>query len=106
LAAADGALSTSSTGGAGVSLTVSPAAASAYRISAATTTPQAGVADQLTITQVDAYQNVTALSGTKNLTFGGLSAGTDGTAATVTDNTGAAKNLGTATTITFASGVS
>ncbi len=106
LTATDGTLTTAGSGGTGAALTVGAAAVSAYRLTAATTTPQTGIADLITITQVDQYQNVTALNGTVNLTFGGPGAGTDGSLGTVTDNTGAAKNIGTTTTITFANGVS
>src|SRR5437899_5408509 len=52
-----GGLSSTSTGGTGVSLTVSAGTASAYRIAAASTTPTAGANDQLTITVVDQFQN-------------------------------------------------
>src|SRR5204863_300894 len=105
LAATDGTLSTSTTGGAGVSLTVSVAAATAYRITATTTSPVAGATDALTIRLVDQFGNTASFSGTKNLTFSGLGAAPDGPLATVTDNTSVARNLGTATSISFVSGV-
>src|SRR5439155_1184584 len=91
----------------GVSLTVSVAAQSGYRITAASTTPTVGTSDTLTIRLVDQYQNVvTSFSGDKTLTFSGLGNAPAGTIPTVTDKTGSAVNLGTATTITFASGQS
>ncbi len=103
----DGTLSSGSPGGAGVALTVSAGVANAYRITAATATPSVGSADALTIKQVDQYGNtVTTLNGDVALTFSGLANATTGTVPTVTDKTGSAVDLGTATTITFASGVS
>src|SRR4029077_1123606 len=60
-----------------------------------------------TITLVDQYQNVeTAFSGTKTLTFAGLSTALNGTIPTVTNNSGSPVNEGGATTITFTNGVS
>src|SRR3989442_1051096 len=107
LAATDGTLSTLTTGGAGVSLTVSAAAQSGYRITAASATPTAGASDALTIKLVDQYQNVvTTFNGDKNLTFSGLGNAPSGTVPTVTSKTGSAVNLGTAELITFTSGVS
>src|SRR5439155_1539878 len=92
---------------AGVSLTVAPAAPSAYRITAASATPTAGASDALTIKLVDQYQNVvTSFNGDKNLTFSGLANAPGGTVPTVTSKTGSPVNFGTATTITFASGQS
>src|SRR5205814_759151 len=107
LTATDGSLSTAGAGGTGVTLTVSPAAASAYRITAATTTPTAGVADQLTITQVDQYQYVeSGFTGSASLTFAGLGTSGSGAIPTVTDNGGFAINLGAGTLISFTAGVS
>src|SRR5262249_18751620 len=80
----DGTLSSTSTGGSGVSLTVSAAIANAYRLTAASTT--AGASDQLTITLVDQFGNtVTGFSGDKTLTFSGLSTSPSGAVPTVTD---------------------
>jgi parallel beta-helix repeat protein len=105
--ASDGSLQGSQTGG----ITVNPAAASAYRIAAASGTPTAGATDQLTISLVDPYGNVESagpndFSGDKSLTFSGLASSPNNTAPTVTDKTGAAVNLGTAEAITFTHGVS
>jgi hypothetical protein len=88
--------------------TINPAAASAYKITdAASGIPTAGVGDQLTIKLVDQFGNTeTGFSGTKNLTFSGLSNADDGTHPTVTDNSAVAQNVGATTTITFANGVS
>jgi len=100
-------LDTSTGGNNGVSLTVTAATANAYRIAAANTTTNAGFSDQLTITQVDQFGNtVTTLSTDVALTFSGLANSPNGSVATVTDKTGAAVNQGTATTVTFTSGVS
>jgi uncharacterized membrane protein len=86
------------------SFTVNPATASSLSLTAASTTPTAGVADSLTITALDAYGNTaTSYTGAKNLTFGG--ANTIGTnKPTVSNGSGAATAFGTATSITFASG--
>jgi hypothetical protein len=68
--------------------------------------PTAGSAYALTITAVDVNQNtVTSITGDRSFTFAGLAIADDGTYPTITDKTGAAVNLGTATTIAFASGV-
>jgi hypothetical protein len=96
------------TGATSSAFTITAAAANAYRITAATATPTPGVGDALTLKLVDQYSNtVTTFNGDKNLTFSGLSVAKNGTTyPTVTDKTGAAVNLGDATTITFASGQS
>jgi hypothetical protein len=107
LAVTDGTLSSTSTGGAGVSLTASPATANAYRIAAASTTPTAGANDQLTLTLADQFGNtVTGFSGDKPLTFSGLGTSAAGNAPTVTDKTSTAVNEGTSELITFTNGVS
>ncbi len=91
--------------GAGLSVTASVGAAASLGLAAATVTPTAGVSDNLTITAKDAYGNtITTYTGSHNLTFGGphtIGAFTP----TVTDSTGVATNLGTATAITFTNGV-
>lgn len=92
----DGTHSSTSTGGAGLSLTVSPGADSAYRISAATSTPVVGASNTLTIAIVDQYQNPSSFTGTRNITFGGLAAAPDGSLPTV-DGTA----LGTPTPVNF-----
>jgi hypothetical protein len=93
------------TNGAGLSVTVGSAAAASFSPTAATTTPTAGVADNLTITAVDAYGNTaTAYTGSHNLTFAGAS--TIGTNhPTVTSSSGSATNFGMATAISFTGGV-
>ena len=81
--------------------------ATALTISPATTTPTAGAADNLTVTAVDAGgRTVATYTGDHSLTFSGANNSTNpATTPTVTDKTGAAVNLGTATTITFTNGV-
>src|SRR5207249_4135071 len=80
--------------------------ASAYRITAATTSPVAGASDGLTIRLVDQFGNtVTTFTGDKTLTFGGLGTAPDGQVPTVTDKTASAVTLGTVTTISLTNGV-
>ncbi len=76
-----------------------------FSLTAATTTPTAGAADNLTITAKDSAGNtVTAYGGDQTLTFSG--AGTIGAnQPTVSSKTGTAVAFGTAETITFTSGV-
>jgi hypothetical protein len=72
---------------------------------AATTTPNAGAADNLTITAEDSANNtVTSYAGAHNLTFGGASS-IGSLNPTVTDSSGTAIDLGTSTAITFTNGV-
>jgi hypothetical protein len=91
--------------GSGLSVTVGPAGAASLSLAAATTTPTAGVADNLTITAKDAFGNTaTGYTGDKSLTFGGASSiGSNNP--TVTNKTGTAVNFGTAETISFSNGV-
>jgi hypothetical protein len=86
------------------SFTVNAATAASLSLAAASTTPTAGVADNLTITALDPYGNTaTAYTGSKNLTFGGAS--TIGTnKPTVSNSSGTATAFGTATAISFTSG--
>jgi len=75
-------------------------------LAAASTTPAPAVADNLTITAQDTYENtVTTYTGSKNLTFSGASLSPNGTAPTVANSSGTATNFGTATAITFTTGV-
>jgi hypothetical protein len=85
--------------------TVNPLGASSLRLAAATTNPSAGVADNLTITALDQYGNTaTSYTSSINLTFSGATAiGTF--TPTVTNSSGAAIVFGTATAISFTSGV-
>jgi hypothetical protein len=90
---------------ANVSLTVATTA-SKFLLAAATTTPVAAAADILTITAKDAYENTaTTYTGAKNLTFAGAAASPSGALPTIANSSGTAVNFGTATAITFTSGV-
>ncbi len=100
--AGDGSISTA----APLEVSVSPLSAAKLVLGAATTTPAAGVADNLTTTAQDTYGNVaTSYSGSKSLVFSGASAAPDGTAPTVADSSGAAIAFGGATAISFSAGV-
>ena len=106
LTAADNSGSPTITGTSG-NFTVSPAVAANLLLAAATTTPGAGAANNLTITARDAFGN-TAMSyaGSKNLTFSGGAIAPDGTTRpTVTNSAGTAVNFGSTTAITFVAGV-
>jgi len=98
--------------GTSAAITVQHAAAANLRVTG-TATMTAGTTNQLTITAYDAYGNVadgangaTEYTGDKTITLSGPSAAPDGTVPTVTDKTAGAVNIGTGTTITFASGAS
>jgi hypothetical protein len=100
--ASDGTISTS----APLEATVTPLAATKLVLAAATTTPTAGVADNLTVTAQDTYGNVaTTYTGAKSLTFTGASASPDGNGATVSDSSGTPVAFGTATPTNFSAGV-
>jgi hypothetical protein len=73
-------------------------------LSAASTTPTAGAADNLTITAKDSFGNTaTTYTGDKSLTFSGAgSVGSNNPA--VSNKTGTAVNFGTSDTITFSAG--
>jgi alpha-tubulin suppressor-like RCC1 family protein len=87
------------------SVTLISGALDHFVLSAATTTPTAGAADNLTITAKDAAGiTVTAVTGSHSLTFSG--AGTVGSfVPTVTNSSGAAISFGTVTAISFTNGV-
>jgi hypothetical protein len=87
------------------SFAVNPTTATSLTLGAASTTPTAGEADNLTTTAVDSYGNTaTGYTGAKNLTFGGAS--TIGTnKPTVSNSSGTVTAFGSTTAITFTSGV-
>lgn len=88
-----------------LALEISPTA-TRFVLAAATTTPTAGASDNLTITAMDAYGNVsTNYTGSHSLTFSGANTSAGGNAPTVTNSTGTAVAFGTATAITFTAGV-
>lgn len=90
----------------GVVVTVAPGAAAKLALSASTTTPTAGTGFNVTTTAQDLYGNTaTAYTGSKNITFSGASVSPGGTLPTVVNSGGTAVNFGTATSLTFTSGV-
>ncbi len=89
-----------------LALTVSHAAASKFVLAAASATPAAGEADNLTIVAQDAYGNTaTGYTGPHSLVFSGASASPGGNNPTVTDSSGAEIAFGAATAIEFDAGV-
>jgi hypothetical protein len=100
--ASDGSISTTTP----LEMTVAPAAASKFVLTAASATPVAGEADSLTTTAQDTYGNVaTAYAGSKSLTFSGASASPGGTVPTVSDSSGVDTAFGAATAISFTAGI-
>jgi hypothetical protein len=92
--------------GAAMAATVTVGEAVKFTIAAATTTPAAGVADNLTITAKDTNNStVTTYAGSHNLIFAGASSSPGGNAPTVVDSSGTAVAFGAATAITFTAGV-
>lgn len=88
------------------SVTVNPSTASKLVLTAATTSPGAGAADNLTITAQDPFGNTaTTYAGSKALTFGGADS-IGGNAPTVSSGSGTPVSFGSATPITFTNGVS
>jgi len=84
---------------------VSPLAASSLLLSAATTTPAAGQADNLTVTARDVYGNTaTSYTGSHSLTFSGATA-IGAFTPSVTNSSGVPVSFGTATALNFVSGV-
>lgn len=77
-----------------------------FTISATTTTPAAGAADNLTITAKDTNgATVTTFTGSHSLVFAGASNSPGGNAPTVVNSEGTAVAFGSATALTFTSGV-
>jgi hypothetical protein len=73
---------------------------------AASETPTASVADNLTITVLDAAERtVTSYAGSHGVTFSGAEKSPGGTAPTVSNSSGTATAFGTATALTFTAGV-
>ncbi|HTU78288.1 MAG TPA: hypothetical protein VMF09_05955 [Solirubrobacteraceae bacterium] len=80
-------------------------AATHFQVEAASSTPTAGEADDLTITAKDAAENTDAsYSGTHSLIFEGPSEAPNATKPVVIDQAGVASKLGQATPITFSEG--
>jgi hypothetical protein len=77
-----------------------------FEFKAASTTPVAGVADNLTITAQDENNaTVTTYTGSHSLVFSGASASPGGTSPTVSNSSGTAIAFGSTTAINFSSGV-
>jgi hypothetical protein len=88
------------------SVTVTIGRATQFVIAAATTTPAASVADNLTITAKD-VNGATAASyaGSHTLTFSGASSSPLGNAPTVANSSGTATSFGSGTAISFTGGI-
>lgn len=98
----DGTISTA----APLEVTVSSLTATKLALAAATTTPAAGEADNLTVTAQDTYGNTDpTYAGAKSLTYGGASASPAGNSPTVSDSSGNPVAFGSATPTTFNGGV-
>ncbi len=83
-----------------------PASAASLSLSASSTTPSAGVADNLTLSALDAYGNTASgYSGSHKLTFSGASSSPAGNAPTVANSSGTAIAFGSATALSFSAGV-
>jgi hypothetical protein len=90
----------------GLAVTVAPGAAAKLALSSSTTTPTAGTGFNVTTTAQDVYGNTaTAYTGSKNVVFSGASASPGGTLPSVVNGGGTAINFGSATSLTFTSGV-
>lgn len=87
-------------------MTVAAANAAKLSLSAASTTPIAGASDNLTTTALDPYGNIaSAYTGPHNVTFSGATASPSGAAPTVVNSAGTTISFGSATALTFTSGV-
>ena len=75
-------------------------------LNAGTTAPEAGEADDLTLTAVDgAGDPIDEYSGSHNITFSGAEASPSGKKPTVTNSSGKTVNFGSVTKLSFSSGV-
>lgn len=89
----------------GVTVTVSPGAATKLGLSAATATPVAGTGFNLTTAAQDVFGNTaTTYTGSKAITFSGAVASPSGALPTVVDANNVAVNFGSPTTLTFTAG--
>ncbi len=103
----DGTLDSTGDAAFDLGVTVSPDTASRLEITAGSGTMTAGNALAITVTAKDAYgNNDTAYTGDVALSFSGPADSPDGDSPTVTDKDAAAQDMGTATTLTFTTGVS
>jgi len=89
-----------------VTVTVAPGTATKLVLSSSTLTPVAATGFNITTTAQDAYGNTaTGYTGSKNITFSGASASPSGALPTVVNSAGTVVNFGTATALSFSSGV-
>jgi len=91
-----------------IALSVTLVAASATKLvlSSSTLTPVAATGFNITTTAQDTYGNTaTGYTGSKNITFAGSTASPSGALPTVVNSAGTAVNFGTATSLSFTSGV-
>jgi hypothetical protein len=89
-----------------VTVTVAAASATKLILSSSTLTPVAGTGFNVTTTAQDTYGNTaTGYTGSKNVTFAGATASPSGAQPTVANSAGTAVNFGSATALTFTSGV-
>jgi hypothetical protein len=89
-----------------LTFTPPPGAATKLVLSSSTTMPVVGTGFNLTTTARDTYGNVaTAYTGSKNVTFSGAGASPSGTLLSVVNAAGTAIDFGSATSLTFSSGV-
>ena len=89
-----------------LAVNVTSGAPTKYTLTATTTTPAVGTANDLTMSAVDTYGNAAAsYDGPKDLTFSGASASPGGFLPTVSDAGGVAIPFGTVTQIVFDEGV-
>jgi hypothetical protein len=89
-----------------VTVTVAAGTATKLVLTSSTATPVAATGFNLTTTAQDAYGNTaTGYTGAKNITFAGATASPSGALPTVVNSAGTAVNFGTATALSFTSGV-
>jgi hypothetical protein len=89
-----------------VSVTVASGSATKLVLSSSTLTPVAATGFNVTTTAQDAYANTaTGYTGSKNITFAGSTASPSGALPTVVNSAGTAINFGSATALSFTSGV-
>ena len=90
----------------GVTVTVSPGAATKLALTSSTATPVAAANFSLTTTAQDVYGNTAAAyTGSKSITFAGASASPSGALPTVVNSAGTVINFGSATALNFTAGI-
>jgi hypothetical protein len=95
-----------STSSPAITIAAAPGPAASLKLAVASTAPVAGATDNLTTTALDTFGNTaTSYTGSREITFSGPEASPSGTAATVSDRSGAAVSVGAATALEFAEGV-